>query len=317
VKQPVPLAKIKQDTAQTLQIAWILHVKNYTLTLDKTKCASCQICSLACPKEAIKLQKQTKTQGEKAQKAKIDIDLAKCNFCGICDVLCPYGAVKLTIDGQHLLSVVEKKSFPTLTRNIRTDVRKIPTDPAKTQDLCPLKLITITYTTPDGKPIQNPKTLKEPERSWFQTTINIDKDHCPCCTICEANLPQGAVKIQKFISGKIHINQAKCPPNCTDCLDVCPITGALYKSKEDNKIHTNETYCVYCGACKAVCPVDEALELKRTRIHHSPVRSGAWNKALERLTSPTEMTKELKTKGSQRARDSVKRRMNLEVEQHA
>jgi hypothetical protein len=59
------------------------------------------------------------------------------------------------------------------------------------------------------------------------------------------------------------------------------------------------------------------MELKRTRINHSPVRSGAWNKALERLTSPTDMTKELKTKGSQKARDSVKRRMNVEVEPHA
>ncbi len=139
----------------------------------------------------------------------------------------------------------------------------------------------------------------------------------PMLRVCETKLPPGAMQVRKFLSGKITINQNKCPTNCTDCLDVCPITGALHLSKIDNKVHTNETFCVYCGACKTVCPVDDALELKRTRIDHSPVRSGAWNKALERLTSSTDMTKELKTKGSAKARESVMRRMRLEEEQNA
>ena len=313
----MPLKTIKKDTAETLSLEWVLHVKNYKLNLDKNKCISCQICSLACPKEAIKTQKLPQTQGQKTHKAKIDIDLAKCNFCGICDAACPYGAIKLTIDGKHILSVVEKESFPTLTRDIQIDPKKFPTDPNKTEDICPLKLIKVSYTTSDGKPVENPNVLTEPERSWFRTIVNIDKEHCPCCTICETKLPTGAMHVRKFISGKITINQTKCPDGCTDCLDVCPITGALYLTNEDNKVHTNETFCIYCGACKTVCPVNEAMELKRTRINHSPVRSGAWNKALERLTSPTDMTKELKTKGSQKARDSVKRRMNVEVEPHA
>jgi len=76
-------------------------------------------------------------------------------------------------------------------------------------------------------------------------------------------------------------------------------------------------FCVYCGACKIVCPVGEALDFKRTRINHAPVRSGAWNKALERLTSPTDMAKELKTKRSLKARESVKKRLGLKEEQHA
>jgi NAD-dependent dihydropyrimidine dehydrogenase PreA subunit len=46
------------------------------------------------------------------------------------------------------------------------------------------------------------------------------------------------------------IHPEKCPEKCTDCLDVCPITGALYFSDEDNKVHVDEMFCVYCGACK-------------------------------------------------------------------
>jgi hypothetical protein len=55
------------------------------------------------------------------------------------------------------------------------------------------------------------------------------------------------------------------------------------------------------------------LELKRTRINHTPIKSGAWNKALERLASPLEITKELKAKGFRKARESVDRRLGYEV----
>jgi 4Fe-4S ferredoxin len=111
------------------------------------------------------------------------------------------------------------------------------------------------------------------------------------------------------MQGKIAIHAEKCPEGCTDCLDVCPITGALYLSEEDRKVQVNEMFCVYCGACKIVCPVEEALELKRAMINHTPIRSGAWNKALEKLASPIEMTKELKAKGSRKVMESVEKRL--------
>jgi 4Fe-4S ferredoxin len=114
------------------------------------------------------------------------------------------------------------------------------------------------------------------------------------------------------MEGKISINQAKCPEGCTDCLDVCPITGALYLSDEDKKVYVNELFCDYCGACKVVCPVDEALTFKRTKIVHSPVRSGAWNKALDKLTSPVDAVKELKAKSSKKAVETVCRRFVFE-----
>ena len=115
--------------------------------------------------------------------------------------------------------------------------------------------------------------------------------------------------VRKFIQGKILIRPEKCPEGCTDCLDVCPITGALYLSDEDKKVHVNEMFCVYCGACKVVCPAEEALELKRTKISHTPIHSGAWNKALEKIASPIEMTKELKAKGSRKVVESVEKRL--------
>jgi len=307
----MPLKTVKKDTAEALTLEWVLQVKDYKLVLDKKRCVGCQICSLACPKEAIKLEKQPKILGEKAKRANIDIDLAKCNFCGICDLSCPYGAVRFTLNGEHVLSVVEKESFPELIRDIQVDLGRCPTDCLDCEDACPLSLITVKRLTTDVKPVESLGFMTENERKALQTNVDVQKEYCPCCRICEFKCPEDVITVRKFIEGKIAIDQEKCPEGCTDCLDICPITGALYFSDEDKKVHVNELFCVYCGACKVVCPVDEALELKRTKIVHSPVRSGAWNKALEKLTSPVEMAKELKAKSSQRARKSVYKRIDL------
>jgi len=302
----MPLKTTKMDTPKTLTLEWILHIKNYRLVLDKNICVGCQICTLACPKEAIKFEKLPKIQGEKTKKAKIDVDLAKCNFCGICDVLCPYGAMKVTVNGEHILSVIEKETFPQLIREIQVDTSKCPVNCVECEDACPLDLIKITRVTADGKILEK---IPKRKRKGIQVKIDIAKERCPCCRICEFKCPEGIMHVRKFMHGKIAIHPEKCPEGCTDCLDVCPITGALYFSEEDKKVHVNELFCVYCGACKIVCPANEALELKRTKIIHTSVRSGAWNKALERLASPIEITKELKAKGSLKARESVEKRL--------
>jgi 4Fe-4S ferredoxin len=313
----MPFQTLKKETAEALALEWVMHIKNFKLNLDKNSCVGCQICSLACPKEAIRVEKQPKTLGEKAQKAKVDIDLSKCNFCGICDISCPYEAISVTVDGKHLLSVLDKESFPQIVRDIKADASKFPMDREKSEDVCPRKLIKVRFSTAEGKTVYNPSSLSESEQRALKVSVEVDKEHCPCCGICEAKLPQGAMHIRRIFSGKLAIKPENCPKGCTDCLDVCPITGALYVSNSDKKVRANEMFCVYCGACKIVCPVDDALDLKRTRINHTPVRSGAWNKALERLTSATDMAKELKAKRSLKAKESVKKRMDLKEEQSA
>jgi hypothetical protein len=54
------------------------------------------------------------------------------------------------------------------------------------------------------------------------------------------------------------------------------------------------------------------LTLKRTAVLHTPIHSGTWNKALERLTSPADAVKELKAKGTNKLRQTVRKRFVFE-----
>ena len=308
----MPLKTVKKDAADSLTLEWVLQVKNYKLTLDKNRCVGCQVCTLACPKEAIKTQKQPKIQGEKAKKAKVDIDLAKCNFCGICDVTCPYGAIKVTLNGSHDLSILAKESYPQLVRDIAVDTHKCEKECVECETACPLSLIKISKVGFDGNPVQNIQALSPNEKKRVQINLDIQKDYCPTCRVCEYKCSLGALKVKKAFEGKISINQAKCPDGCTDCLDVCPITGALVLG-EDKKVHVNELFCIYCGACKNVCPVDEALSVKRTKVLHTPIHSGTWNKALERITSSADAAKELKAQAAENRRKVVEKRFVSEA----
>ena len=306
----MPLKTVKKDAADKLTLEWILHVKNYKLVLDKKRCTGCQICSLACPKEAIKIEKQPKTPGQKAKKARVDVDLAKCNFCGICDITCPYGAIKVTLNGEHAPAIVEKESFPELIRDIKVDTHQCPKECNECEESCPLGLIKVSKVTFDGKPVENVEALTPSQKSHVRVNLAVQKEYCPTCRVCELKCGPAAIKVRKIMEGKIAIDQAKCPEGCTDCLDVCPITGAL--ALGEKKVHVNETFCDYCGACKAVCPVEHALTLTRTKILHTPVHSGTWNKALESLTSPNASVQELKAIAAKKRCDAVAKRFVVE-----
>ncbi len=81
---------------------------------------------------------------------------------------------------------------------------------------------------------------------------------------------------------------------------------------DDKKVYVNQETCVFCGACKNVCPVDEALCVKRTQIAHTPIHSGTWNKALERITSQADAAKELKAQAAQNRLNAIEKRFQSE-----
>lgn len=307
----MPFKTIKKDAPDALTLEWALQVKDYKLTLDKNRCVGCQICSLACPKEAVKTIKQPQIEGSSAKRAKVDIDLAKCNFCGVCDVSCPFGAIRVTLNGSHDLLLLAKDSYPRLIRNIKVDTSQCPKDCVECEDACPMSLIKISRVGFDGKPVENIQAMTPNEKKRVQLALDIQKDYCPTCRVCEFKCAPGVLKVKKAFEGIIAINKEKCPEGCKECLDVCPIPGALVLG-DDKKVYAKDVFCTFCGACKNICPVPEALMVKRETVQHTPIHSGTWNKALERLTSTADAAKELRSIACDSRHKAILKRFNLE-----
>ena len=291
----MPMKIVKTETEDELAVDRIMHARHYSLLLDKNRCIGCEICQTVCPREAIEIKKPTKIEGQELTSPSITIDENKCQFCGICNTICPFGALTLKINDERTVPVLRTESFPQIIHEIEVDATRCPKDCNDCEEVCPFDLIKVSVDRNSGK-----------------VNVEIDKDHCPCCRLCEAECPYDAIHTRKIIFGSITVNNEKCPDGCRDCVDVCPIPGTLYTSTE-GKVHANESPCIYCGVCRIVCPVEGALEIQRTSVHHTPVHSGAWNKALEKLASTEGMTKELRSKLIVKAQESVRRRLGKEV----
>jgi len=278
----------KTEDENELIIEQSLYAKKFVLRVDRNRCKGCGICRDIChreAREAIKLKPVPTENGEKTRPPTIDVDHEKCDYCGMCDVLCPFGAIRITINGEHIIPVIEKESFPKLIRDIKVDLEKCETGCIKCAEACPLGIIKVDPTKP---------------------LVEIDVDACPCCRLCEVACPTEAIHVRKFINGVIKINHEKCPKDCHDCFDVCPVN--VMSIGDDGKVYVDESFCMYCGACVNVCPEEGALELYRISIHHTEVKSGAWNRSLEKLTSTLGVTKELKAKGLEKAKELVQKR---------
>lgn len=298
----MPLKRYTNDDGQKLSIGQVLYSKRYNLILDRNFCKGCDVCSIVCPREAISLKPLSKTTDGKARTPIVHVDVEKCDYHAICATMCPFGAISISINDQTRLPVVEKEAFPELIRQIEVDSDNCIPGCKICEEKCPLKVISVRF-----QPITAEEAVKrgikavsgdEPKR----TIVDVDKQHCATCKVCEAACPAQVIKVEKFFNGNIQIDQEKCPEGCHDCLEVCPV-NALYL--ENGKVYPNNEFCIYCRACVNVCPKPEALEVVRTSVRHSEVKSGAWNKSLEKLASVAGVRRELSAKRMIKAKNAV------------
>ncbi len=305
----MPIKLLKNENKNELTIEMVLHAKHYSLTLDKIKCVGCGVCMEICPREAIQVTRTPKVEGEKAKQPTVSISEEKCHYCGICEAICPFGTLNIKVNGEHVVSVVDTESFPKIIRKIKVDETKCGLECLEIEEACPLDHIKVRVCDPDGKEVTNAASRSDKKK--LKVKVEIDKESCPCCRLCETKFPDGAIHVEKIFYGSLRVNSEKCPEGCHDCVDVCPIPGVLYLY--DGKVQVNDFHCVYCGACKITCPEEEALERNRTRVRHTEVRSGAWNKALEKLASTNAVTKEMQHKNAEKLKKVIMKRLVPEV----
>lgn len=278
----------KQSTAEALILDRRMLTRSNALELDRIKCVGCELCVAVCPPEAVEFVPGTLVEGKLTQRPTVDIDAAKCHFCGECVVVCPVNALSLTIDGEAKVPVWEYEVFPILTKEIEWDGSKLPKDKADAVvAVCPTEVISVDATrTKTGKV----RRVKD---------VQVDESDCIYCKRCEVAAPEAFVVTHPF-EGVIRLNASLCPDGCQACADICP-TDALVM--EDETLVLDDRFCLYCGACQQVCPEPEALIVRRHRIRHTPIKSGAWVYALEKLVSAELAAEELELKSQSKRRN--------------
>jgi 4Fe-4S ferredoxin len=301
----MPLKLLKEEDDEQLKVHRILYAKNFRMTVDKNLCKGCVLCTLTCPREAITLKPVPKDADGITKPSTIDVDVEKCDYHGECAVICPFGAIKIHVDGQEQLPVFEKDAFPTLIRDISIDSERCEPDCTICADKCPLDVITVRFEPLTSDEIADRKAKGLPNTDQ-RTVVEVNTPLCAACGVCEVECPVGVIQVPKFIEGVIRIDQDLCPEGCQDCYDVCPVDAL--EVRDDGKVYVNDRFCIYCGACVNVCPRPEALELSRTAVRHTPIKSGAWNKALEAVASTMGLKKELKAKRAAKAREALENR---------
>lgn len=281
---------IKRQDKITLQLERKMITRHHLLTLDRQRCVGCDLCTALCPQEAITVDHGVLKDGRLAQRPAVDIDPQKCNFCGECVVVCPVNALSMLIDGQARIPVWEYEVFPVLVKEIKWDGTKLPAELADTVvKVCPADVITV-----DVK--------RKGQKVSAVENVQVDTSNCIYCKQCEV-VSSETFQVTHPFEGIIRLERSLCPPGCQACADICP-THALFMSNGD--LVLDDRFCLYCGACKQVCPVPEALLVRRHRVRHTPIKSGAWIAAVEKLISLEMASQELEVKSQDKRRTALK-----------
>jgi len=263
----------KRESDAEVALTQRFYVDRLVLTVDKSRCIGCDLCTSICPKDAAVRVKSGKG-------LTVTVDAEKCVLCGACVPLCPTGAIALTLNDQPENILLEKQGLPKLLPKIEIDEKKCPPDCVKCADACPRQAIRI--------------------ESGHRVMVDLDK--CLRCPWCVDACDKQAIVVNPMFVGSIRIDNTKCSEDCDLCVEACR-TKAI--KMENKKVKVDPNYCVFCGACTNVCE-DQAIDLRRTRVLCSEGFSSVWSSAVEKLLGARGLSRDHDARASKRLSALVK-----------
>ncbi|MGI6368416.1 MAG: 4Fe-4S binding protein [Anaerolineae bacterium] len=282
---------IKTETPEQLRLLRPMVVRRTELLLDRSKCCGCNVCRLVCPREAISVTVGQVTDGRMTAAPVVNIDESLCSLCGECAASCPVHAYEMTVDGKPEIPVIRFEAFPNLLRANRVNQAAAS---ASTETgyiaACPTGSISATI------------ERDEEGHVTAVSQVEVNRRTCISCTRCMEQGPAGAFTVTKPYQGRVYLDVSLCPEGCQACADVCPSKTIRY---DGARVSVDERFCIHCGACEHICPAPGAIRNERRLIMHTPIESGAWAKALDKLVSYREVSAEYDRKGQVRRRRAV------------
>lgn len=264
-----------------MELSLRMFVDEVRLRLDKQACLKCDICMLVCPKEAVRI-----VPGD--EDLDIDIDSQLCVFCEICSHFCPAGAITLCYNGQPKTILLDH-------RGLAPFFPKIDMDKGKCPEPCPpvpegevhwcRQLARLVANDLSECPKYCHKCLVACPRQAIVLDAGTDQtrpapDLCLRCTQCLGACEYGAIRVYPQFRGRLTIDDAKCPPDCWKCINLCPVKAIV---REGKRVYLKTEVCSYCGVCRNICDQD-AISLIREEVVAEPGEfSQAWINAVNKL----------------------------------
>lgn len=210
----------------------------------------------------------TERKSERYDKTSLILDLNKCTGCNMCWTVCPRYAIER---GPIGASIRNRTVAPPIRINYHKCVFC-----GLCAYICPFDALTL---------IVNNKLAEKIKRGVSLPFLEGEIVDCP----------RNDGTALKFVEGEITVDNKECPGGCSTCIEICPVES-LYlpiAPKEEPwqkmpKIGVNRDKCLFCGACLFACPANIAIDLARTKIHHSEEGSDStiWKNIEAKLLKP-------------------------------
>lgn len=271
----------KRETAQSLELTLAMYQDQVSLVLDKQRCLKCEICSTVCPRQAISI-----VAG--ATDLDIQIDPRLCVLCEICSHFCPTGAVTLLYNGRPKTILATHQGVAPFYPPITLDADKCP------EPCPPLPEGEVHWCRQERRLVPNtladcPKTCRLCLTACPRQVVQLapddshvfpDPSQCLRCQQCLQVCRTQAIQIVPKFIGRISINAALCPADCTKCVDLCPVHLIV---RDGPQVYLKTDVCSLCGVCRNICP-EGAITLRREEVVAQPGEfSQAWETALAKL----------------------------------
>jgi 4Fe-4S ferredoxin len=271
----------KRETPQSLELTLVMYVDQVSLVLNKARCLKCEICSTVCPRQAVSILVGATTLD-------ITIDPRRCVLCEVCSHFCPTGAISLLYNGRPKTILSDNRGVAPFYPAITLDAEKCP------EPCPPLPEGDVHWCRTERRLVANtladcPKSCRLCLTACPRQVVQLaaDGSHvfpdpaaCLRCQQCLLVCRTQAIQIVPKFRGRVQINAALCPPDCTLCLDLCPVHLIV---REGQQVYLKTPTCSLCGVCRNICP-EGAISIIREEVIASPGEySQAWENAVAKL----------------------------------
>ncbi|NIR86289.1 4Fe-4S dicluster domain-containing protein [Candidatus Bathyarchaeota archaeon] len=281
----------KQESANQLRLERKMLDRYDLLILKRNLCNGCGICAEVCPKGSVDLKPAVIENGRLSRVPTVDIDAKTCILCGVCAVLCPLGALEAWVNDEKTAMFVQNEAVPQMVKTIEVAQEMCESDCGiECEKSCPREAIEV-------------KAQRDNDQIQKILSVQVNKDLCFYCKLCEYACPHGAISVNKFLEGSVTLETEKCPKDCKVCVDICPSKAIVVSG--DGKVELSQEFCVYCKACQNVCP-EGAVHVNVEKVSHAPITSAFWITLLEKLASHQVAAKELDAKSRTKQESIIK-----------